>query len=141
MPTNQIPPLPDKDAWYWHGALAVPLLPAASGVNVLPARCLPLAGLRSPRYNSPVPAESHPEPVRVLFFGRLREIVGHAEHSVQLADGTPIESLFATFCAAHADLANFRSSMVASRNQEFVPWNTPLQPGDEVAFLPPVSGG
>jgi molybdopterin converting factor small subunit len=30
---------------------------------------------------------------------------------------------------------------VASRNQEFAAWNTPLRAGDEVAFLPPVSGG
>jgi molybdopterin converting factor small subunit len=31
--------------------------------------------------------------------------------------------------------------VVASRNQEFAAWDTPLRSGDEVAFLPPVSGG
>jgi len=39
------------------------------------------------------------------------------------------------------ELAKYRSSVVASRNQEFVAWDTVLHSGDEVAFLPPVSGG
>jgi len=39
------------------------------------------------------------------------------------------------------ELARFRSSVVASVNQEFAEWRAPLSSGDEVAFLPPVSGG
>src|SRR3970282_2664383 len=35
----------------------------------------------------------------------------------------------------------YRASVVASVNQEFAGWNAPLRGGDEVAFLPPVSGG
>jgi molybdopterin synthase catalytic subunit len=38
-------------------------------------------------------------------------------------------------------LVRFRSSVVASVNQEFAEWRAPLASGDEVAFLPPVSGG
>jgi molybdopterin converting factor subunit 1 len=79
--------------------------------------------------------------VKVLFFGRLKEIVGRAEESVDLADGAPIEELFAHYGSRHPELARFRSSLVASRNQEFAAWGTPLHSGDEVAFLPPVSGG
>ncbi|HKV25177.1 MAG TPA: MoaD/ThiS family protein [Candidatus Acidoferrum sp.] len=79
--------------------------------------------------------------VRVLFFGRLKDIVGQAEASAELADGTPIEELFLRYGAAHPELTRFRSSLVASRNQEFAAWSTPLHSGDEVAFLPPVSGG
>jgi molybdopterin converting factor subunit 1 len=79
--------------------------------------------------------------VKVLFFGRLKEIVGRAEDSVDLADGAPIEQLFAHYGARHPELTRFRASLVASRNQEFAAWSTPLRPGDEVAFLPPVSGG
>jgi molybdopterin converting factor subunit 1 len=79
--------------------------------------------------------------VKVLFFGRLKEIVGRAEDSVDLAEGAPIEELFARYGARHPELARFRASLVASRNQEFAAWSTPLQSGDEVAFLPPVSGG
>jgi molybdopterin converting factor subunit 1 len=79
--------------------------------------------------------------VKVLFFGRLKEIVGHAEDSADLAEGASIEALFAHYCFRHPELANYRGSVVASRNQEFAAWTTPLYSGDEVAFLPPVSGG
>jgi molybdopterin converting factor subunit 1 len=79
--------------------------------------------------------------VKVLFFGRLKDIVGRAEDSVELADGTLIEQLFAHYGARHPELARFRPSLVASRNQEFADWSTTLHSGDEVAFLPPVSGG
>jgi molybdopterin converting factor subunit 1 len=79
--------------------------------------------------------------VKVLFFGRLKEIVGRPEQVAEVSEGSPIEALFSGYAAAHPELARFRSSLVASRNQEFAAWSTPLHSGDEVAFLPPVSGG
>ena len=79
--------------------------------------------------------------VKVLFFGRLKEIVGRTEDLADLPDGSPIEALFAHYRARYPELNGFRSSLVASRNQEFATWNTPLHSGDEVAFIPPVSGG
>ena len=79
--------------------------------------------------------------VKVLFFGRLKEIIGHGEESIASADATTIEQLFALYSTRNSELAKYRPSLVASRNQEFVGWDTPLQSGDEVAFLPPVSGG
>jgi molybdopterin converting factor small subunit len=79
--------------------------------------------------------------VKVLFFGRLKEVAGGAEDSVEVTPGSRIEDLFAGFVAGHPELARYRGSLVASRNQEFAAWNTPLDSGDEIAFLPPVSGG
>jgi molybdopterin converting factor subunit 1 len=79
--------------------------------------------------------------VKVLFFGRLKDIVGRAEDFADLADGSRIEQLFAHYGARHPELTRFRASLVASRNQEFAAWSTALHSGDEVAFLPPVSGG
>jgi molybdopterin converting factor subunit 1 len=79
--------------------------------------------------------------LKVLFFGRLKDIIGHAEDFIEAPDAATIEQLFALFTARHPELAKFRSSLVASRNQEFAAWDTPLHSGDEVAFLPPVSGG
>ena len=79
--------------------------------------------------------------VRVLFFGRLKEIAGHAEEFVDIPEGAAMEELFARCVARQPELGRFRASLVASRNQEFVPWGTPLRSGDEIAFLPPVSGG
>ena len=79
--------------------------------------------------------------VKVLFFGRVKEIVGRSEDSVEIAPGTLIESLFRRYTENHPALAGFRSCLVASRNQEFATWTTPLAANDEIAFLPPVSGG
>ena len=79
--------------------------------------------------------------IKVLYFGLLRELSGSSEESVELRDGALIEELFQTCSAAKPELRKFRPSLVAARNQEFAAWNTPLRSGDEVGFLPPVSGG
>jgi molybdopterin converting factor subunit 1 len=79
--------------------------------------------------------------IKVLFFGRLREIAGCSEQTLEVPRGTALEQLFALCAARIPELARYRSSLVASRNQEFAPWSTPLQSDDEIAFLPPVSGG
>jgi len=100
-----------------------------------------MARHRSTGYNSLVSPSAQTARVKVLFFGRLKEIVGRGEDSAELPDGAPIEALFAQYGASHPELAQFRASLVASRNQEFAAWSTPLHSGDEVAFLPPVSGG
>ncbi len=79
--------------------------------------------------------------VRVLFFGRLKDIVGKAEESAELSEGARVEDLFESYGRSFPELAGFRSSVVASVNQEFAEWRAPLAAGDEIAFLPPVSGG
>ena len=79
--------------------------------------------------------------VRVLFFGQLKEIVGRGEDFADLADGARLEDLFASYGQRYPKLAGFRHSVVASVNQSFADWASPLAMGDEVAFLPPVSGG
>jgi MoaE-MoaD fusion protein len=79
--------------------------------------------------------------VHVLFFGRLKEIVGRAEEDAELRDGASLEELFARYGERYPGLAGFRKSVVASLNREFADWHSALRPGDEVAFLPPVSGG
>jgi molybdopterin converting factor subunit 1 len=78
---------------------------------------------------------------RVLFFGNLKDIAGGPERSVEFRPGETISELFERCASQKPELAPFRSSVVASRNQEFAPWTTVLESGDEVAFLPPVSGG
>jgi molybdopterin converting factor subunit 1 len=78
---------------------------------------------------------------RVLFFGKLKDIAGVAERSVEIHSKETIDELFEHLLKEFPALAAYRSSLVASRNQEFAPWTTVLEPGDEIAFLPPVSGG
>jgi sulfur-carrier protein len=102
---------------------------------------MPLAPSPTAGYNPRVPPVSQTIRVKVLFFGRLKELTGHAEDSIEFADAATIEQLFAHYSARNPELGKYRSSVVASRNQEFAAWDTPLRSGDEVAFLPPVSGG
>jgi molybdopterin synthase catalytic subunit len=79
--------------------------------------------------------------VRVLFFGQLKDIVGAAEESAELAEGARVEDLFESYGRRFPRFAEFRASIAASVNQEYADARTTLQNGDEVAFLPPVSGG
>jgi len=79
--------------------------------------------------------------VRVLFFGRLKEIVSRAEDSAELSEGARVEDLFARYGNQFPELLHFRASVAAAVNQEYAEWNKLLSSGDEVAFLPPVSGG
>lgn len=75
----------------------------------------------------------------VNYFGLLVERRGLSEESVQSPAGTP-EELYAELDAAHhlgLAIENFRVAV----NDEFVPWNHPLQSGDRIALLPPMSGG
>lgn len=79
--------------------------------------------------------------VRVLFFGRLKDITGCAEDWAELDDGAVLEDLFTRYGRQFPALAAFRPSLVASVNEEFADWRSALRAGDEIAFLPPVSGG
>jgi molybdopterin converting factor subunit 1 len=79
--------------------------------------------------------------VRVLFFGQLKEIVGVEQADADLSDGTRVGDLFDRYGRQFPKLADFRSSIAASVNQEYVSWDALLSAGDEIAFLPPVSGG
>lgn len=79
--------------------------------------------------------------VRALFFGQLREIVGAGEQEAELPPGANIADAFAFFQQLFPQLAPFRSIVIAACRQEYAPWDTPLEESDEIAFLPPVSGG
>jgi MoaE-MoaD fusion protein len=79
--------------------------------------------------------------LRVLFFGQLKEIVGKAEEACLAPDHWRLEDLFASYAENFPQLAEFRASVAAAINQEYADWNARLRAGDEVAFLPPVSGG
>lgn len=79
--------------------------------------------------------------VKVLFFGRLKEIVGIESEEAELDSETRVADLFARYGNRFPQLADLKNSIAPSVNQEFAHWEAALHPGDEVAFLPPVSGG
>jgi molybdopterin synthase catalytic subunit len=79
--------------------------------------------------------------IRVLFFGVLRDLTGQRECDVELADGVTAKGLFDHFAAQFPALEAARKSVTVARNQEFADPSVVLTDGDEVALLPPVSGG
>ena len=79
--------------------------------------------------------------VRVLFFGQLKDIVGKAEEACLAPDSWRLEELFASYAEKFPRLGEFRASVAAAINQDYAAWDARLRAGDEVAFLPPVSGG
>src|ERR1700689_576079 len=79
--------------------------------------------------------------IPVLFFGQLKEINGLAQEEAELSDGAKVDDLFERYGRRFPKLAEFRGSIATSVNQEYADWRQPLETGDEVAFLPPVSGG
>jgi MoaE-MoaD fusion protein len=79
--------------------------------------------------------------VTVLFFGRVRELVGLTEDSLDVPAGATVSDVFDRYAQRFPKLAAFRSSLVASQNEEFAPWDALIAEHDTIAFLPPVSGG
>jgi molybdopterin synthase catalytic subunit len=79
--------------------------------------------------------------VQVLFFGQLKDIVGRSSAEADLPAGAYMETLFARFASEYPKLREMAGSIAMARNQEFVTLDEPLADGDEVAFMPPVSGG
>jgi MoaE-MoaD fusion protein len=79
--------------------------------------------------------------VKVLFFGILKDIVGSAEDQLSVADGAQLRSIFDHYAGRFPRLREMASSIVLARNQEFSDVSARVSEGDEIAFLPPVSGG
>lgn len=79
--------------------------------------------------------------VRVLFFGVLKDIVGRAEESLEVAPDSTLASVFERYSERYETLRDRRPSILFARNREFAKPEMVLAENDEVAFLPPVSGG
>ena len=79
--------------------------------------------------------------VKVLFFGMLKDIVGRSEDHIELAEGAHLDSVFARYARQFPRLTDLESSIVLACNHEFRERSAPVSEGDEIAFLPPVSGG
>jgi molybdopterin synthase catalytic subunit len=79
--------------------------------------------------------------VRVLFFGILRELAGKATEEIDLPEGASIRDVLARYAAQIPQLKESLSSIALAVNQQYAGPETKLSANDEVALLPPVSGG
>lgn len=79
--------------------------------------------------------------VQVRYFAALREAVGLSEESLDVPAGTRVDDLLALLAARRGPVAAQRSSLRLAVGTRFAQPGQALCEGDEVALLPPVSGG
>ncbi len=79
--------------------------------------------------------------VQVLFFGQLKDLIGRSSESLALKDRASLRDVVHHYSEKFPPILKLASSLALSINQEYATQDAPLHDGDEVAFLPPVSGG
>ena len=79
--------------------------------------------------------------VTVRLFARLRDITGAAELDRDLAPGATIGDLWRQLAGEFPELAGYERSISSAINADYARMTQPVRDGDEIAFLPPVSGG
>jgi len=81
--------------------------------------------------------------VRVRLFASYREAAGVGEIGLDLGDGATVDDAIAALSRRHPAILALGGdrALVAARNREYVTRDTALAEGDEVALIPPVSGG
>jgi len=79
--------------------------------------------------------------VKVLFFGMLKDIVGRAEEQLDVPENGRLSGIFEHYVEQFPRLRELAGSIVLARNHEFSDLSSAINDGDEIALLPPVSGG
>ena len=79
--------------------------------------------------------------VTVRLFARLRDIAGASELGQHVDPGATIGSVWRQLVAEFPELASYERSISSAINADYARMDQPVHDGDEVAFLPPVSGG
>jgi sulfur-carrier protein len=79
--------------------------------------------------------------VKVRLFASLREAAGVPETSLELAAGSTAEEAWTRLVLAFPALAPRRASLAVSVNRLYARFDASLADGDELVFIPPVSGG
>lgn len=79
--------------------------------------------------------------IRVKLFASVREMVGEKELMLEVPDGMKVSALPGRLSAEYPQLRTLASFLKVAVNQEYADGERALAEGDEVALLPPVSGG
>jgi molybdopterin converting factor subunit 1 len=79
--------------------------------------------------------------VTIRLFARLRELVGSGELVREIPTGATVRAVWDSLVADHPAIAPYSESMSCAVNAEYARMTSAVGDGDEVAFLPPVSGG
>jgi MoaE-MoaD fusion protein len=79
--------------------------------------------------------------VQVLYFGILKDLFLKDQENLDLPNNATVATLLDRCRSLAPEKANLLGALAVAVNQEYVPQHHPLQNGDEIALLPPVSGG
>ncbi len=79
--------------------------------------------------------------MRVLLFAQIKDAVGTGEINVPISGSPDAAALWRTLIAAQPKLGPFQNSTRLARNGEYAAAQTIFSDADEVALIPPVSGG
>lgn len=79
--------------------------------------------------------------MRVLFFAQTKDAAGTSELEMKISGRPNLDELWQALVAARPALAAFRASTRLARNGEYADAQTVFHDADEVALIPPVSGG
>ena len=79
--------------------------------------------------------------VKLLLFASLKDIAGRRDLEMELDDGSTLQQVTEKLASLYPEIGRMQNSVRIAINQEFADENISLNNGDEIAFLPPMSGG
>ncbi|MHB1575539.1 MAG: MoaD/ThiS family protein [Candidatus Dormibacteria bacterium] len=80
--------------------------------------------------------------VRILLFATLRQVAGCSLAEVELPrQGGSVQWCWEALCREHPELSTHQGTVRPALNRSYVGWDEAVAGGDELAFIPPVSGG
>ena len=79
--------------------------------------------------------------VRVQFYAQLRELVGFCELDLKIPEGATVRELLEKIYTQKPAVRAHDKSILVGAGLEFVDRNYRLNPGEEIAIMPPVQGG
>jgi len=78
---------------------------------------------------------------KVLLFARLSQLAGVRETEVEVGEGLTAGDVYRALAERFPAIAGLQGSLLYAVNAEYVAPEAPVRPGDEIALIPPVSGG
>ena len=79
--------------------------------------------------------------VTIRLFARLREMAGASELAREVPEGATASDAWSALVREFPSMAGYSRNIACAVNEEYSRLTAPLKDGDEIAFLPPVSGG
>jgi molybdopterin converting factor subunit 1 len=79
--------------------------------------------------------------IRLRYFASLREVIGQSDAVLTLPEGTRVADVRALLLERYPGLRTVMERVLSAVNKSYVPFDTELYEGDELAFIPPMGGG